>query len=285
MKMLKELLTLCRPHQWYKNLLVFLALFFSGNLFNAEPLLASAYAFLILIVVSSANYSLNDVIDAKKDRHNTEKRKRPVASGKIKVWQAFLFAAVLLAISFVLSAVLSIHFFYAVLSLFVLTSLYSVALKKLFLADVIAISINFVIRAVAGALVISVFVSPWLVIGVFIFAFFLVTGKRYGEKALLGKKAGIHRKVLKHYTKEFSEKMVFISGILLLASFLLFAIFEHILLLWSFPLFAYLLARYFQVIKKRPQIAASPEKAFADPYLLITSIIFIMASVLLLYIK
>ena len=125
-----DYLRLCRPHQWYKNLLVFLALFFSGNLFNSSLLLLSAYAFLVLILVSSANYAINDIIDAKKDRLFAEKKNRPIAAGRIKKWQAGIFAAVLVLAAFYFSLALNIYFFLCVAAIFLLTLVYSLLLKK-----------------------------------------------------------------------------------------------------------------------------------------------------------
>jgi len=285
MKMFKQFLILCRPQQWYKNLLVFLALFFSGNLFNANLLLVSVYAFLILILISSANYTINDIIDLKKDRMSAEKRNRPLASGKIKAWQAVIFAFILVFFSFLFSLAINALFFYLVLALFLLTLAYSLAIKKIFLLDIATISVNFVIRAAAGAFAISVFASSWLVAGIFLFAFSLVAGKRYGESVLLGKNAEKHRAVLRYYGKKFTKYLLYVFSAALLACFFLFSYFEHKNLLFSFPVFVFLVIRYLQLAIKNPKIAASAEKAFSDCYLLFGSIIFIMLSTLLLYLK
>lgn len=280
MKMIKQFLKLSRPHQWYKNLLVFLALIFSGNLFDLEPLFLTLSAFIILILVSSANYAINDILDFKKDRANPEKRKRPVASGKIRAWQALLFASILVFLSLFFSLIINTGFFYSVLALFLLTLFYSLLLKKIFLLDIIAISMNFVIRAVAGAVVISVFVSPWLVAGVFLFAFFLVAGKRHGEAS--AKNAERHRKVLKYYTRKFTAALICSLGAILIVAYLFFSLREHFNLIWSSPFFAFLVMRYVQLTKK-PEIAANPEKAFSDKWLIAGSIMFITLSLLLLY--
>lgn len=277
-----DYLKLCRPQQWYKNLLVFLALFFSGNLLNIPLLSNSVIAFFILILVSSANYAINDVLDSKKDKHFAEKKSRPVASGRIKAWQAGIFAVVLILISFYFSFVLNLYFFFCVASIFLLTLVYSIFLKKIFLIDIATISANFVIRAVAGAFIIGVYVSNWLIAGIFLFALFLVAGKRYGELVLLGASAEGHRTVL-HYYAKISKKLMYVFSILLIACFFIFLLFEHRILLFSSPLFVFLVIRYFQLAIRNPKIAASPNKAFSDSYLLFGSIIFIIISILLFY--
>jgi len=285
MKTLRNFIMLCRPQQWYKNLLVFLAVFFSGNLMNLNPVLVSVYAFIILVAVSSGNYIINDIIDAKKDRLNPEKKKRPIASRKIKIRQAAVFASLLIFLSLFFSAWINMNFFYSVLALFLISLAYSIALKKIFLVDAITISSNFVIRAVSGAFAISVFVSPWLVAGIFIFAFFLVSGKRYGEVSLLGKNAEKHRAVLKYYTKKSAKAMMYTFALLLLLCFALFSWFGHRILLWNSLLFACLVARYLQLAIENPAIAANPERAFSDRLLLVSSVIFIIVSAIILYAK
>ena len=168
---------------------------------------------------------------------------------------------------------------------FALTVIYSAILKKIFIIDVAAISSNFVIRAVAGAFAISVFVSPWLVLGIFIFAFFLVSGKRYGELALLGKNAEKQRHVLKFYSRKSAKAIWYVFAFLLLACFAIFSYLEHRMLLWNSLLFACLIARYLQIASLKPAIAANPEKAFSDAPLLAGSIMFIIVSALILYAK
>lgn len=281
--MFKEYIRLCRPHQWYKNLLVFLALFFSSSLFNAELVLISVYAFFILVMISSANYVLNDIFDANKDKLNDDKKNRPIASGKIKIENAILFSVILILTSLALSLSINMLFFYSVLTLFILTLFYTIILKKIFLLDIFTISANFVVRAIAGAIVIGVFVSPWLVTGIFLFAIFLVTGKRYGESYFLGKDAEKHRHVLRYYTKQFTKPFFYSLTIMLMGCFFFFSFFDHPRLMWSFPIFILLLVRYIYIISMDKRIAANPEKALKDRYLLFLMAIFIIISSLLFY--
>src|SRR3989344_5036584 len=87
---------LLRVRQWYKNLVVFLALFFSGNLSNGTALGLAFLAFLSLSLVSSAGYIINDFHDLARDRLHPEKKHRPLASQRIKMPLAMGIAALLL---------------------------------------------------------------------------------------------------------------------------------------------------------------------------------------------
>ncbi|HID09521.1 TPA: hypothetical protein EYP13_04785, partial [Candidatus Micrarchaeota archaeon] len=89
-------LELSRPWQWYKNVVVFLALFFAGHLFVPSSLLSALLAFASLCLVSSAVYVFNDVIDVEKDRLHPVKRNRPLPSGRVSVTSALAYGALLL---------------------------------------------------------------------------------------------------------------------------------------------------------------------------------------------
>ena len=78
-------LKIMRPEQWYKNLLVFLAIFFSFNAFNLHKLLLSFFGLVILVILSSANYIINDITDRKNDLHDISKKSRLIISGEMKV--------------------------------------------------------------------------------------------------------------------------------------------------------------------------------------------------------
>ena len=84
-------LQLLRPHQWYKNLIIFIGLVFSQNLFNIDYLITTAIGFIVLCSISGANYIINDIIDLKKDKKHPVKKNRPLASGEINCF-VFVFA-------------------------------------------------------------------------------------------------------------------------------------------------------------------------------------------------
>jgi len=283
MAKIKDIIKLLRPNQWYKNLLIFIAIIFSKNLLNLSYLKITFQGFVMLIIISSANYIFNDLVDLKKDILNPEKKDRPIASGKISKKLAIILFLSFLVIGLISAYKISLDLFYIVLGIVLISTLYTFLLKNIVFADLLAISSNFVLRAVSGAVIIDVFISPWLVIGIFFFALFLVTGKRYSELNYLNKNATKHRIVLKDYSKDITLSLF---NIFMASLFIVFALYsfssEHKLLIWIIPLFMYLILRYYQLIIKDGEIARNPEKAVKDPCLLIGGLIFIILSIILI---
>ena len=198
---IKNILLTLRPFQWYKNLLVFLALIFSGTLFNLENIGLSIIAFISLCLISSLNYVVNDFLDKERDKLHPTKRLRPIASGKLGLGSILLL----------------------ILLFFILSQLYNFFLKNVPVIDISLISINFVLRAVAGAFAIGVWVSSWLTFGVFFLALFLVVNKRFSELIELKDKATQHRKVLKFYSLKFLQLLRIFTTALLLISYTLYS--------------------------------------------------------------
>lgn len=266
MNQIKHVLKLLRPAQWYKNLLVFVPIIFSGNLLHANMLLLTFVGFMSLCAVSSANYVINDIIDKKRDKKHPEKRKRPIAAGKIKLWQAIVLTIILLVVSVGLAAPLNINFFYAVAVIFGISLIYSLLLKKEPFVDIILIGILFVVRAVSGALIIDVAVSPWLIACVFFLAIFLITGKRHADLHLLGKSAKKHRANLEMYTPEITNALMIIATVLLTASYSLYSFLSDntSYLIFTLPFALYLIFRYFFLVYSGSKIARHPERVFLD---------------------
>ena len=128
-----------RPEQWYKNLLVFLAVFFSLNLFNFDKLILSFLGFTILIILSSANYILNVIADRKNDLHDNYKKLRMIASRKISVKNSVIFSAVLFSAGLFLSYLMNLEFFLLMLLFVILSAAYSFYLKREIFADILMI--------------------------------------------------------------------------------------------------------------------------------------------------
>lgn len=271
--MIKDMIRILRPHQWYKNLIIFLAIIFSRNLFNLDLLLLSFYGFLILILISAANYILNDLNDISSDRVNPEKRNRPIASGKISRHLATIFLILSSGLAFYFAYLIDVNFFYCVVEIFALSTIYTLYLKNIIFADIISVSSLFVLRAVSGALIINVMISPWLVLGVLFFALFLVTGKRYGEILFLSDKSDKHRTVLRYYKKDITHSLFNIFLAILIMVFALFSFYStHPNLLWAIPLFIFVILRYYYLILSGSIISRRPEMAYKDTQLLISSI-------------
>lgn len=203
MKNAYYLLKSIRPRQWLKNLSLFAALIFTGQLFEAEQFWLVAVAVVIFTLLTSSIYLFNDVIDVSSDRKHPFKRRRPIASGKLPMAQALFIAVGGFFGSMVLALNLSVFFFFSCLGYFLLNISYSLWLKKVPILDVMVIASGFILRVYAGALVIDAHMNVWFLLTVVSAALFLAVGKRRSEMTLLsssGMEVGAHRTVLGHYT-------------------------------------------------------------------------------------
>ncbi|MCD6464247.1 decaprenyl-phosphate phosphoribosyltransferase [Candidatus Woesearchaeota archaeon] len=281
---LKHFLKLARPWQWYKNLVVFLPLIFALRLFNIQALFKVFQAFIVFCLASSGNYFINDVLDAPKDRLNPEKKHRPIASGLVKPWQGLIAGLILYFLAILIAFKTGSSLAILVIVFIILTFLYSWFFKKELFADITLIGINFVIRAVAGALAISVEISPWLIVSVFFLAVFLAVSKRYSEALILKEQAAKHRMVLKHYTPELASNLLNISTSVLLVSYAFYSFQSwHKGLIYTLPIAFYALMRYNFLIRSDGKIARHPELFFKDLRLLISFALFAIIVFVVLY--
>ncbi|MBI2148928.1 UbiA prenyltransferase family protein [Candidatus Woesearchaeota archaeon] len=281
---IKTFFDLLRVHQWYKNLVIYLALIFSNLLFHSNLFLLTTLGLVALCFVSSSNYIINDIIDLKKDRAHPEKKFRPIASGKIEVSFAIIISVVLLLAGLLIAYKLSLIFFISSIFLFVLTFSYTLYLKNILFLDVIIISVNFVIRAVSGTFIINRILSPWLILCPFFLALFLAVGKRHGDFKLLGKNAVNHKQVLKDYTPEINSVLIIISTTLLLISYSLYAFLgEHKKLLLTIPFAIYVVFRYLYLIYSGSIIARKPNLLYRDKELVVGLILLLLAVIVALY--
>lgn len=286
---LKDYITLMRPKQWYKNLLVFLPLIFAQE-FYAMPLMKTVEGFFALCLASSFNYILNDIIDRKRDRINAEKRYRPIASNRVSVWQAIILALILILGVGYLSMQLSPIFSIFMATFVVLTQLYSFMLKNKIFADVLLISVNFVLRAISGAWVISngthpyIAFSAWLILCPFFLALFLAVSKRRSETIFLKEKATEHRSVLQIYTPSITSALMQISTVLFISSYALFTFFSaYKSLLFSLPFVLYIIFQFFQMAEQGSIVVRHPELIYKEKELVIPAIIILIIVALSIY--
>lgn len=201
-----------RPYQWTKNLLLFAALLFAGELGDPWKVLISTGAFASFCLAASATYIVNDILDVESDREHPKKRHRPLASGALGFPAARFVVLLLVTGSLVLASAIRIEFLFAVLAYLGLTLAYTFHLKHLIIIDVLAVALGFVVRAVAGALALDVPFSHWLVVCTLFLATFLGLSKRRHEITLLEAGARSHRRVLEHYTVPYLDQLILIMA-------------------------------------------------------------------------
>lgn len=189
MSRLGTLVRLLRVKQWTKNAVVFAAFVFALGDRNqnlaAWELWKVCLAALAFAFVSSGVYILNDLRDAPEDRLHPIKKHRPIAAGAVRPGLALGVAAGLLAAGLGGAWRLGPELLGVIGGYFLLQGFYTLWLKHIALVDVVVISLGFVLRALAGALVIHVPISPWLLLCAMLLALFLGLCKRRHEKVNL----------------------------------------------------------------------------------------------------
>ncbi len=170
-----------RPHQWSKNLLIFLPLLLSHRILDAAAVKNDLIAFVAFSLCASGIYLVNDFFDLESDRAHRSKCRRPLACGDLALGVALVVAPALIALSLALAGSLSIAFVLVVLGYLLLTLAYSLSLKRIVLLDVVVLAALYASRLVAGAIAAHVLASFWLLaFALFMFAS-LAMLKRYSE--------------------------------------------------------------------------------------------------------
>lgn len=279
-----------RLHQWVKNFFIFAALIFSGHLFILNDLLLTVAGFFIFSLASSAIYIFNDVADVEKDKLHPEKSKRPLPSGKLKTSTALTASTILGVSALLLGFSLGLNFTFVLIGYIILNILYSLFIKSLVILDVMTIAMGFVLRIYAGALLINVPVSEWLIICTILLALFLGFSKRRSELVLLENAADTHRSVLGHYSPQFLDQMIGIVTASTVMSYALYTISEETVLkfgtnnlIYTVPFVLYGIFRYLYLVHKK-ELGGNPTLAILkDLPLIINLILWIVSASIIIY--
>ena len=197
-----------RPSQWTKNLIIYAALIFAGKLFDWRAFLLSTEAFVIFCALSGVVYLVNDIADRESDRQHPLKRNRPIAAGTLPVRTAGAAAAIIGTLSLAAAFALGRDFGLVACAYLLLMAFYSGPLKHMVIVDVLTIAIGFVLRAAAGALVLDVLISHWLLVCTILGALFVAMAKRRHELILLADGAASHRRILGEYSPYLLDQMI-----------------------------------------------------------------------------
>lgn len=289
--MLKQILISMRPAQWTKNLVIFAGLVFSRNV--AEPVLLarSVAAVVLFCLLSGAVYLVNDIADLKEDRRHPEKSLRPIASGKLSPPVAWASALVIVLASLLLAFFLSFSLGWTALLYFLMMLAYSFVLKHMVIVDVLAVSIGFVLRAVAGGVVIGVEISFWLLLCTILLALFLALSKRRYELVRLDSLAAEHRPSLGDYSPALLDQMISVVTASTVLAYALYTESQETLskfhtrnLGFTIPFVLYGIFRYLYLVYQKQQ-GGSPEKILLkDRALLIDIVLWILVAGFILYV-
>jgi 4-hydroxybenzoate polyprenyltransferase len=279
-----------RITHWVKNLFLFAALIFSGHLFQPKDFLLTVVGFFLFSLASSAVYLVNDVSDREKDKLHPVKAKRPIASGTLAVGTASAAAVGLLIISITGSLLLN-TLFGAVTIAYVLVNLaYSYVLKNTVILDVMSIAVSFVLRVVAGAVIIDVPSSEWLILCTLLLSLFLGFSKRRHEVTYLETNAVAHRSVLEFYSPQFLDQMTAIVTASTVMSYALYTISEETVrkfgtnnLIYTVPFVLYGIFRYLYLVHKREEGGNPTKILLTDVPLIVDLILWILVCAYIIY--
>ncbi|TFG11716.1 hypothetical protein EU537_11520 [Candidatus Thorarchaeota archaeon] len=295
-----DYIKLMRVHQWYKNLLVFLAIIFVElpsewpwetlpavlNLANYPPLILG---FLALCAMSSAGYIVNDFKDMEQDAQHPEKKERPLPSGSVSKTTALSLAAVLAIGSLTLSYILNGMFFLIVILYVFNSQAYNYFLRKWAVVDVTTIAVGFILRAVAGTFLIGVEFTSWLIIGVFFVALVLGFGKRKNELQLLGEDAADHKYVFTQYNEKILDQAIVMSSTWVVLFYALYCyrnfldVMDTQPIMLTIPIVAGIVLRYVYLIQTGSPVGRKPHLAIKDKGILVGGVLFAVALAITLF--
>ena len=308
-KQLYDIIRLLRPRQWVKNLAIFAAILFTGELFNINALIPVIIGFFVFCGVSSATYIINDIIDINNDRLHPFKKFRPIAHGDVSIPFAITLAIIIIIGSLGLATLVNTTFFLFIIVYLLLQASYSTLLKTITVIDILAIAAGYILRVYGGEIACGFHISVWLLLTTISISLFLAIGKRRSELTLLSEKVGANiaatRKTLSHYSDSLLNVYASIFATSTFISYSLFTFLENPtsinisfgdsfptditaffnrkwLMLTIIPV-VYGLMRYLQDIYEKNE-GESPEKVlFSDKPLLLTIAIWVFMVIFIIY--
>lgn len=263
-----DFLHMLRPSQWTKNLLVAAAFFFAYfDRSRAAPLALADLARVIpavalFCVVSSGIYVVNDLRDRDADRQHPVKRNRPIASGRVPLPAALVIGHGLLLAGLLAAYALAPRFA-ALLGVYILIQFaYTQILKRVALVDIMVIAVGFVLRAIAGGIILAdVTISPWLLLCTFLLALFLALCKRRHEKRLLEDDTGaLHRNSLAGYDPHLLDQLIAITAGATIVSYAIYTLWPQTVLKFgtsalgfTIPFVVFGIFRYLDLVYRHEQ--------------------------------
>ena len=289
--MILNYLKLVRVPQWIKNFFVFVPLLFSQHLFDKDYLFTSLAAFVVFCLASSLIYVINDIIDIEADKAHPTKKNRPLPAGVISKRSALIVAVVLTAVIVILLPQFNKEFLYFVTAFVLLNIFYSFWFKHIVILDVFSIAAGFAIRVLAGAVVISVPISSWLILTTIFISLFLGVMKRHSELMLVAESENApSRKVLSQYSLNFADQMATVAAAGVIICYALYTVSERTVsafgtesLIYTTPIVVYGIFRYMYLEYISNKGDNTTKIVFSDLQIILTVLIYTITTVLIIY--
>ena len=280
-----------RPRHWAKNVLVFVPLVFALHAGELLPLFKACAAFVLFCGLSGAGYLLNDYVDREGDRLHKIKATRPVASGRLPIGKALQSSVLLYLVCLVASFLLNVHFGYVALAYALIGIVYSLALKNIVIVDLFMVAAGYVLRVVAGAVVIPVTISSWLLICAMLLSLFIALSKRSIELRLLQGDAVNHRKTLAEYNPYLLDQMTAVITSALLVAYTLYTRSPGTLekfhtggLVYTVPFMLYGIFRYLYLIHVKEGYHTLERVLVTDKPMIVNLILYVLVVGFVLYV-
>jgi len=277
---LTSYIELIRPLHSIKSLVVFAPLFFNFD-FNLDLYISVTFASILFYMMSSSIYIFNDLIDLPRDKLHPIKKHRPIASEKITTQEAKYFLSVLLLSTTTISIIFNFELFFILLIYLIINIFYSLILKEVFLLDMIIIATGFVLRLFAGAVVVDISLSSWIIIITFLLASFLAISKRMDNVNGINQESS---NISKIYTERNIKSIILILSITLVGSYISFTMYSEIITKYNItylPLNSVLVIigvlRYLYIIFNTPKNYDPIAIFFGDTLLKLIFIIWIVS--------
>ena len=288
-----------------KNGFVLAALVFAQKLTDKSSLIRSLFAYVIFCLLSGCVYVMNDIFDRREDAAHPIKRSRPIASGKLSPDAAWASVFIICSLSIAVSLLWLDRAFVFVAIVYLLVSiLYSLFLKEIVILDALTVGAGFILRAVAGTVILNVEISPWFLVCTLLLSLFLAFSKRRYELTLLSASCSsgageqdelsalpAHRKVLDKYSAHLLDQIIAVTTSATLVTYLLYTMEASVLgkfhtkyMSLTVPFVLYGIFRYLYLVHRKGEGGRPAKTLLADKPLLLTVLFWIAAAIVIIYV-
>ena len=222
---MRNLIQLIRPHQWIKNLIVLLPVFFGGALLRWNAVYAGLITTLAFSLTASSIYCLNDIIDINDDRQHPVKRNRPLASGAVSIVRGYILMGLMFILSMTSTFLLPSHQVETasvILFYWLLNIAYCLRLKRYAIIDVCIVAFGFVLRILAGGYATNIQLSKWIALMTFLLMLFLSFAKRRDDVVRMNETGHAPRQNTIRYNLTFINQAITITASVTLVCYIMY---------------------------------------------------------------
>ncbi len=222
---MRNLIQLIRPHQWIKNLIVLLPVFFGGALLRWNAVYAGLITTLAFSLTASSIYCINDIIDINDDSQHPVKRNRPLASGAVSIVQGYILMGLMFILSMTSTFLLPSHQVETasvILFYWLLNIAYCLRLKRYAIIDVCIVAFGFVLRILAGGYATNIQLSKWIVLMTFLLMLFLSFAKRRDDVVRMNETGHAPRQNTIRYNLTFINQAITITASVTLVCYIMY---------------------------------------------------------------